>query len=365
MSVDQSDASRAIQPQTAPLLARAAAAAVRSDVHLASAIQDFFLADEDRLDDRTRTATAATLRAILHSIAHDLTGHAAEQLAGHSVEPFTAGLPHHAAAGALVHRLYASGLLRDRGLMEELFAQAGQDILNDALLANRAPGAMPSLLPALSVGSDEGLAHAATAYLRAENARRAGGRSDVPGPLHERLTWWMAAALRETWSAGPLGRTAIDRAIAGAAQRTISANRDDDRLEAAANRLAALLAADAADLPERLVRSLEEGHLALFVALLAQALTVDPHEVRALLLDPAGERLSLVLRAAGLDRPSIAQVGFLLADADPRRNIDAFADMLDDVATIAAEDAAEALALLVLPADFRAAVRALDRAVVR
>ncbi|MCD2314708.1 DUF2336 domain-containing protein [Sphingomonas sp. IC-11] len=365
MSVDQSDASQACKPQTAPLLARAAAAAVRSDVHLASAIQDFFLAEGDRLDDRTRAATAATLRAILHSIAHDLTGHAAEQLAGHAVEPCTAALPRHAAAGALVHRLYASGLLRDRGLMEELFAQARQDILSDALLVNRAPGATPSFLPALSAGSDEGLADAAIAYLHAENARRAGGRSDVPGPLRERLTWWAAAVLREKWSGGSSGRIAIDRAIAGAAQHSISAYRDDDRLEAIADRLAALLRPGAAELSERLVQSLEEGHLALFVALLAQVLAVDAREIRALLLDPAGEQLSLALRAAGLDRAAIARVGFLLTEADPRRDIEAFADTLDVVAMIAPEEALEGLALLTLPTDFRAAVRALDRAVAR
>ena len=89
-------------------------------------------------------------------------------------------------------------------------------------------------------------------------------------------------------------------------------------------------------------------------------LTVDWHEVeRADHFFDRSDRLWLVLRVARLDRDDIARIGLALCDADPRRDVDGFADRLDAIAGIAPEAAAEALATARLHHDFRRAVIAL------
>ncbi|OWK30673.1 DUF2336 domain-containing protein [Sphingomonas mucosissima] len=360
MSVDHSDAMRAPEPGSAAFWAHAAAAASRADSRLAAQIQDLFLSDADRLDDRTRAAAAATLRMTVLAMAHDLARDVADQLPGHAVDHAGGTSPDQAAA-AVSRRLHGSGLLRDRALMEELFARVRQDMVSEALRANRVPAAEPTLLAEWVASGDDGLSRAAMAYGQAEARRQAEWRADLPLALHEKLLWWVAAALREQWAVEGGQQILVDRAIAQAAQRSMAGDDDQDRLEAAADRLVAALGANGADLAERLIAALEEGHLALFIALLSQALALDFVEVRALVLDPHDDRFWVALRGVDLERAAIARIGFLLADADPRRDLDAFADRLDAIAAIAAPEAAEGLAPMALPRQFREAQRALER----
>ena len=70
----------------------------------------------------------------------------------------------------------------------------------------------------------------------------------------------------------------------------------------------------------------------------------------------------LLLRALELDRASIARIGLALCDADPRRDLDLFADTLDGIASVEPASARHALAPLLLHRDYRAALTALARA---
>ena len=126
-------------------------------------------------------------------------------------------------------------------------------------------------------------------------------------------------------------------------------------------RLAAAMDARPNELAAVLVESIGDRRLSLFVAVLAQALGIAFDQVRAITLDPEGDRLWLALRAIDLDRPTIARIGLALSEADPRRDIESFADALDDIMAIGAEDARAALAPLALNRDFRLALRALAR----
>lgn len=362
MSVDSNDASRAKAPVAALLFARAASAERRAEARLATAIDDFFLAEDDRLDDRTRAAISAVLTAAVHAIEREVAAHAARQLAGQGFAAQAAAL----ADGntPLLGRLLDSGLLRDRELMAELLGQVRQDLLGEALLANRAPGTQTALLARLTDCGDGVVAAAASAYLLADSRRRAPGtarRGDIPAALHRRLVWWVAAALRQARLAEEM-QPAADRALVSAAQRSLSAHDDNDRLDTVAMRLAAAVDARQAELGPLLVEALEEGRAALFVAIVAHALAIDFAEARTLTLDPDGDRLWLALRSHGLDRATIARIGLALADADPRRDIEAFADELDTIAAIPVAAAREALAPLALHPEFRAALRALGRA---
>ncbi len=350
------------------LLARAAAADARADDRLHVAIDDFYLADEARLDDRTRVAMATLLGELVRGIADGLRHHAARLLTAREATTLANALD--AESVAVLDRLVGAGLVRDSDLMRELFGRVRQDLLADAL-----PSEAPedpdcaSLLPRLAAAADSVVAASAAALLSAESRRRVPSLpsqpspTDLPADLHHRLVWWIAAALREHFfaSAGKDGTAELDRALAEAALRSIAAHDEGDRLEAAAPRLAAALDPQANELPGLLVEALADRRLSLFVALLAHALGLDYADAREIVLDPGAERLWLLLRALELDRASIARIGLALSDADPARDIDRFAESLDDIVAIAPDTARQALAPLLLHRDYRAALVALGR----
>jgi hypothetical protein len=100
----------------------------------------------------------------------------------------------------------------------------------------------------------------------------------------------------------------------------------------------------------------------LFAAVLAHALRIDFYAVRAMTLDSASERLWVALRALDFDRAAVARLGVALSEADPRRDVEAFADQLDMIMAVGADEARAAIAPLALPADYRAALLALKGA---
>lgn len=358
MTVESSDPARAVPPDAAPIFARAGAAEAWAEARLGTAIGDFFVREDGRLDDRTRAAMTERVRGVVTSVEREIAVHAERTMAALGLaEQVSFGDPD----TSVFARLIGSGLLRDGELMAELLGQVRQELLGDALAANRQPGSAPLLLPRLVDFGDGVIAQAATAYLVADGRRRAPGRrGELPAELHRRVVWWTAAALRERHEGGA-AQPAVDRALADAAERSLSAHDEGDRLAAVAVRLAAAVDARAAELPDLLIEALEEGRVAVFVALIAHAQGIDFVESREIVLDPAGDRLWLALRTQGLERAMIARIGLALADADPRRDIEAFADELDAIADIPPDVARASLAPLALHRDFRCAVRALAR----
>lgn len=346
MPAEQDDPMRAIAPEAAPIFLRAAQADRRADRAVASAIDDFLLAADDRLDERTRASLSAMIHATCAAIERDLAGHAAKLIGGEG-----------AGGVAGVARILDAGLLRDAELMGELIAQTRLHLLDAALAATRPPGPASDVVPRFAASDDPVLAAAAADYLRLEMRQQA---ADLPQPLHRRIVWWIAAALRERHHDGD-GASAVDRALVDAAARSIAAHDEADRLEPAALRLAAAIDARPEELPALLHHLLGEARASLFVAIISYALRLEPGEARAMLLDRAGDRLWLALRALGCAREAIARIALTLADADPARDIEAFADALDTIAAIPVLAAREALAPLALPQDYRRAIRVLER----
>ena len=341
MPVDQNDPLHAIAPDAAPIFARAARADARAEQRLDAAIEDFFLSARDRLDDRTRAALHAAIGTLLETIERELAAHATRLLARAGGGIVTAE------PAETLRRLIEAGLLRDPELMAEMIGQVRLALLGATLMANREPGTPATLLPRLAQGD----------YILADGRRdaMAGRGLGLPAALHRRVVWWVAAALREA-RAGK-----ADQALVEAAVRSIDAHDEGARLDPIALRLAAAIDARADELPELLIEALGDGRAEFAAALIAYVQRIDLPEARALLLDPDGDRLWLVLRAHGFAREALARVALLLADADPRRDIEAFADMLDTIAAIPVLAAREALAPLSLHGDFRRAIRALER----
>ena len=367
MSIDRRDMADGAHRGATALLARAATADVRAEERLSTAIDDFFLGERDRLDDRLRLAMTTLLGDLARGVEASLRGYAARLLTARDAHELAETLT--AAAPSILDRLVDAGLVRDSDLMRELLGRVRQDLLADALPAEAPDDPdRPSLLPRLANSADSVVGPSALALLSTESRRRVppgpgqAVPTELPAELHHRLVWWIAAVLRERYAddageALPL----LDRALAEAALRSIAAHDEGDRVEAIALRLAGVIDAQPDERPALLTEALADRRLSLFVALLAHALGLDYADMRDVVVDPGAERLWLVLRALDLDRSTIARIGLALCDADPRRDLDAFADGLDDIVAIDPETAREALAPLLLHRDYRAALVALGR----
>lgn len=341
------------------LLARAAAADARARARLKAAIADIFLPTDTRSDDRTRAGIDAAMRALVATVEEELRREGERLLRERGASELAEALA--ASAAPVTARLWQAGLPRDPEFMRELIARVRLDLLAELLPITAGGDAeSASLLPRLTEDPDPIVAANAIAVLAADGRRRDrdGNGTDLPAELHHKLVWWIAAALREP-HASRTDVAVLDRALADAALRNLSTHDESERSEAAAARLAAALDPAPADYADLLVEALGDRRVALFVAILAQGSGVPYQAAREIVLDTGGERLWLVCRALDLPRDAIAQIGLRLAEADPRRDLERFADELDHVAAIPAGTARAAVAPLRLPPDYRAALEAL------
>lgn len=316
-----------------PLSGGGAAALARAEARARAAIDDLFLSNEARLPDRVRSGSAAMLRAGIESIEAALRRGAAMPDG-----PRTA-----------YRTLEQAGLLRDPALIEELVAEAARDWLEERLAPEQDAG-RHGLVARLAGHSDPAIAAAARSFaevrLRARSVRQL---LPLPHPLHRRLAWLVAAAIRGDG----------ENASLTAAVSTLVT---EDPPATAAARLAGALDRQVMPIGPLLADALRDRSTALFVAILARAARLDYGQARMVLLEPAETMLWVALRSAGLNRGEMATIGAILAHADPRRDLDLLADGLDRVVTASSDEVEQALAPLRLPAEFRAAVRALEAA---
>lgn len=330
------------------LLARAAAAELCARHGLQGTIDDFFLPEAARLDERTRSALAELLRALVATVESQIRRH------GGDLTP-----------DPVFDRLLRAGLLRDPELMAELLGRVRQDLLGHELPAH-APDdpERPSLINRFVEHPDRIVAASAMALLIAESRRRASPetglliQTDLPAELHHRLVWWVAAALRD--ESGD-ATAALDHALSEAALRTLAAYDEGDRLETSAMRFAVAVNPQRGALSDLLVEALGDRRIVLFIALLGHALGVDYGIAREMVLDASGDRLWLALRALEMPRAAVAQVGYALCEADPRRDLERFAGLLDAIDAVEPIQARAALTPLRLHPDYRAALLALRR----
>ncbi len=340
------------QWQGAALSTRMASARARAAARRSGAVADLRLDDDIRLTERIRFEVTAHLRLLVETIARDLSRQV-ERLADDGEIAF-ALLPH----DRVVERLRQAGCLTDPDLIDELVAQARQTLLAEALPVESVAGDAPSLLVRLTEAPDRIVAAAARTVLIAEGRGRIAGQQGevvaLPAELQQRLVWIIAAALRRQDDAP------LDKALAQAVDRVLAAQDASERPLAAALKLAAAIDARASELPELLVESLLDRQPGLFIALLVHATGINVDLVREIVLEPEGDRLWLVLRALDLDRATIARIGLSLCEADGRRDVEGFADALDGIMAVSAEEARHATAVLRLPRTFRAAMERLE-----
>jgi hypothetical protein len=353
-------------PKDRGLTARLAAvrrADACADDRLTGAIDDIFLPDDARLDERARIEVGQLLGAVVHGIETDIRRHAARILSGRGSDALAEALLREGTD--ITARLSTAGLLRDRDLMDEMIARVRTSIIGEALPIDAADGDGASLMIRLADSADGVIAGAARQLLAAQARGRGtvgpARPSDLSAELHHRLSWLIAATIREAVVADDGEDPATDRAIVEATQRSLSAHDEGDRPEAAAARLALAIDARADELGPLLIEALRDRQFILFIACLAHALGLDYPMARAIVVEPEGDRLWFALRALDLDRATVARIGLSLADADPRRDLERFADDIDQIAAIPVDVARGALAPLSLHHDLRAAIDALRR----
>ncbi|HVI98757.1 MAG TPA: DUF2336 domain-containing protein [Sphingomonas sp.] len=324
------------------------------------------MADEDRLDDRTRAAFGALIESLFGTIRSEVAGHAARTLAAGG---------HEMIAEALLttqrdDKRLAAILLADHSVLRELDGRVRQDLLADALVAHeRDDSDQPSLLPRLAGERDPLIAGPAMAMLLALGRRAtplesgALARTDLSAETHHRFVWHVAADLREAVGRLANARTAmLDRALVAAAERSLAAHDEGIGLEPSAVKLASALGSAGRGGRAMAIEALGDRLLALFIALVAEDVGLDYDIARDAVLDRDGARLWLMLRAMGMDREAIGRIGLALATADRHRSLDDLAGDLD-VAVATDLDAARAmLAIQSLPAAYRQAREAMESA---
>ena len=359
MSVDPDSEARGLNAR----LAVARRASARADARLDDAIDDLFLADDARLDDRTRIAVRDLLGGIVRGIEADIRRQAVRLLTADGTNLRADALGD--ADEAIVDRLKTLGLLRDRRLMDELIARVRAETVGAALPIDIADADRASLLVRLA-DSDDGVVANAARQLLASEARRQGaaGRTragELPADLHRAIVWLIAAYIREISVAAAGDDIRVDRAIVEAARRSLAAHDETDRAEAYAMRLARAIDARPDERAPLLIEALRDRRLILFIACLAHALDLDFDSARGVVIDPDGDQLWLALRALDLDRPTIARIGLSLAEADSRRDLERFAEEIDQIAAIPLAVAQAAVAPLTLCSDLRQAIDTLAR----
>jgi uncharacterized protein (DUF2336 family) len=292
------------------LLADAARAADGARARLTGALNDLFRTPEYRLSDRDHATMTRMLAVLVETIEHDLRSHLIGippvSLSEDLKEEFTdRDFP---VAGP---RLARSRVMRDADLAAQLLRHCDEHHIGRALRAAypRGEAAAGGLMERLTSHDDGAIADAAASMLVAESRRwdRFGdpvlNRADLPIELQHRMTWWIAAALRDHMlHEHEMDPAAADRALVTAVTALMTGYDERETVDARAHELAIRLArVDALD-DTMLVALLYEGQLSAWVAALAVRALLDTAAVWTMLADADVSRLTLLLRSIGMER---------------------------------------------------------------
>jgi hypothetical protein len=341
------------------LLAAAADRTRQARAELAAAGHDLFLAPGHRLTDQQRALTADVLVKLVAAIETELRQAVAAQVPGLGADPTTFA------------RLEAAGLLRAPDLLQAALHRVEEHRL--ALLAAETAfdaAGDTRLLDALARNADAELARRAVAYVVGEARRRDRFREpllqvdDLPAPLAYRLHWQVAAALRQQILADHvIEPAALDAALEDAVRQAMADHHEAQGAQARAVRLAIRLRELGELDDDFLVRSLAQGHLALFAGGLATRAAVAPTVIWEIIADRGRSSLLALLRAIEASSTSAAAIVELLDAGQPLARPPTAQRAL--VAAYASIDRADALRLLrhwQLDPGFREAIADVDGA---
>ena len=287
-------------------------------------VTDLFLSDEGRLSDREAALMNDVLRKLIHDIERAIRAELVRRLADAENVPSELAETLASETAEIARPILMRGsVLRDPELIELVKHRTHEYLLSAARRERSGPDVTEVLvekaagdaLEELLKGGDAGLARRANDYV-VDQARRLDRfqqpvlrAAELPDPVLRRVYWWVSAALREhLMTAGGLveavaedflkdaTRTALDRALAAAAAET------------AAETLAARLDQSGELVGPFLVNILRQGHIALFLAVLARRCAIGRQTASRILFDAGAESLAIACKALSLDRKEFAAV---------------------------------------------------------
>jgi hypothetical protein len=277
---------------------------------VSAAAAEISLPDALRLSDWQRTAARSLLARLVRSIEEELRAALAADASDEAL---------HAAFSSAHVEIALPVMEERRALSEPALVEMVLRRVEEHRI-HRAAGADHALLIDLSGHGDEALASEAMGLLVAQSARLDAfqdpflPRSDLPAELEHHLVWTVAAALRRYMvERHGAEAAAADEAASAAAAALLSRYDEGDTLDARCMRLARALR-EAGRLDDTIVRrSLTEGSLPLFVAVMALRTGLDHASVWELLSARSGWGAALLLRAAGVGREAAGAALFALA----------------------------------------------------
>lgn len=325
VSVDKLDAERLFA------LARDKSTAGRSA--LAEAITDLTLADSRSLSERERSLTFDILGRVIHEMEMSVRRTVATRLADMRDAPrdivrLLANDDVEIAYPILTH----SGVLLDADLIEVIRHRTMEhqlaiairhqvsEVVSDALV----DAGDESVIRTLLSNQNAKISQTTMEYL-VEESRRVDsfqepilGRKDLDVKLVERMYLWVSAALRqsilEDWDLDP---TTVDALLEEATGGEVkAANRAGGRASKAED-LAANIADDENVDTALLLKTLQDGEVTLFIAMLRQMTGLRTVLVNRIVFEPGGEGLAIVCRALGLEKETFADIFTLTRNARP------------------------------------------------
>ena len=301
------------------LLAEAARAADGARIRLSGALNDLFRSPESRLNDRDHAMMNRMLVGLIADIEADIRTLLVSQGLLAVLADLTDELRD---AGRQIAwpRLARSRVMRDSGLIQLLLRRSDEHHLANALRDTHPARFNPEqgVTDRLANHAVEGITEAAQALLLREHRRGDEfgeprlDRADLPIELQHRITWWVAAALRDHMLAShDIDREEADRALVSAASALLEGYDENQTIDSLTFALACRVREVGALDDAFLAGLLREGEVAIWVAGVAVRAMIDNEAVWPMLFDPDASRLTLLLRAIGMDRATALS---LLAD---------------------------------------------------
>ena len=273
---------------------------------------DVLLPDHVRLTEWQRVTAASLLAQLIRTIEDALRSGLSERFADHEALHAAFSSAHVPIALPILER---SMVLRDTELGMVLVRRVEEH----RFFREREASEQSEALFELVRDADDEVAREAMALLIARSRRfdrfqePVMARTELPAEIQHRLTWMVAAALRQYMvQQHGLPAGAADGAIAGVAGELIASYDEGEALEARAMRLAGLLQRSGRLTDAFLLRMLEEGNLPLFIAAAAGRAGLDYVGCWEVLSDPRGRGPALLLRVAEVARDAAASILLVL-----------------------------------------------------
>lgn len=292
---------------------------------LAATLGDLFLGGEKILSERERALMSEILRQLIRDVEMKVRrelseGFASRNDAPHDLIVALANDEYEVAHPVLLN----SEVLQDMELVEIVRHRTQQHQLAIAMRKSLSEAVTDALVEAgdedvvrtLLENSNAQISQTTMEYLVEQSERLDSyqnpllGRSDLPPDLAKRMYWWVSAALREhIVTHFAIDATELDEHLERTADELLH---HDEPVSDKSIKLARQLNQRGEIDAQILLKTLRQGEISLFEAMLSEVTKVRVNLIRRVIYEPGGEALAICARALDVDKPTFASI-FLLS----------------------------------------------------